>query len=255
VRHRIAALGLLAAACTTDFFLEGGTDGSTGGADTGEPTTNDPATSIGTNSAEGSTGMSTGTSDDPSTTNPSSSESGADPTTESAEESTTHAESTSDTTTGAEASVGETSVAEASAEATTEGGGEGGALDCPEVVGEQEGCEAVPACDWYAEGPCFVDACHPDAEIACDGFPYEVCLEMPLCTWFGMPEKGECSLTPCNELGMEGCVAAPGCEWIAEEPGTCVFVECPACFGVGELDCMENPQCTWFDVAETCAAD
>lgn len=251
-------------ACTTDFFLEAGTETDADSASTGEPPTTSAAesTSITGASAEGTTSSSSGdpTIDPPTTSGAESDGTETTPDTESTSTTTegeTTTSATGDPTTAEEASAEAASAEEASAEAGAEtGGGEGGVLDCPQVRGAQEGCEASPACDWYGDGgPCFADACHPDIEIVCNDFGFEVCGEMPLCMWFGEPEMGECGLVPCNELENEACLGAPHCEWIAEEPGTCVAAECPGCWELGELDCMENVACTWLDLQESCVPD
>jgi hypothetical protein len=211
---RAALLAALACACASDFLVDDGTGGTTGGADTGS-TTEVATTLPGTSSAEG------GSSANDATTSTQES-GGVEGTAEAGstgavEGSTGGVEST---TTGVEATAEAT--LEASAGSTT------GELPCAELGMDM--CVATDGCAWEGElKMCVDDPCFDptDGGSECFDMLYLDCVEVAGCAWMGMPEEGACAPNGCWECGAMSneidCTESEGCMWL-EGKAACVPV-------------------------------
>lgn len=182
MRHMLAALVMLGAGCSTDFFV--GQDPTATETSTPEPTS---STATPPPADPDSTG----------TAAPATSSSSAD-----------SVETTSDTTDAMTSSTtGEGSSSTTEPSPTTTGSDPCDGLDEESCFGE------APQCAWNGRG-CITDPCFEEAE--CSELGEEACFSAEPCFWLGPP----CFLVecvPCEEIEtMEVCIELPNCEWIEE---------------------------------------
>jgi hypothetical protein len=220
----IAAL-LAPAACTADFLVgEGGSSGSSSSTTLPAGTSGDTigsAEGTGTGASGSSSGGEGGSSTGASTTTGEPGSTTTDPT---GEPTTT----TEVPTTGA----------------TTIGDGPGACA----AIDNADGCEVVPACDWYATDQCFVDACHPDAAALCSELGADACLASPICVW--NEAELACLLPDCIELPYGDCTGLGACVWLGDmRTGHCEAIDCPACWELEMPGCGRTPGCTWIEGA------
>jgi len=94
----------------------------------------------------------------------------------------------------------------------------------------------------------------------CEGQTFELCMQMEMCMWFGVEERGECGLNPCTdpeneclELLFKACLEAPSCAWVGEpEGGECGAIQCVPCEVLSPDECGMVDGCQYIEGEMAC---